>query len=272
MPTNTLIITKGHPYERGPFFALLDAVFTAAGLGEYTHVEHPAAQTLIEAGALSEYPAVLFYDMPGIGFRAEPGVVPDYAAPSEAFKRGIASATEAGTGLLFLHHAIAGWPSWPEYAELIGGRFCYTPQRLRGRPVPDSGYRHDVRHAISVVADHPVTRGVPERFEITDELYLYQVFEDSVTPLLMSDHEFTDAGFFSAAAAVVDGKLFNNDGWTHPPGSALIGWTRQAAASRVVYLQCGDAPVAYESPELRQLLGNALGWVAQPAAGGDDRG
>jgi hypothetical protein len=32
-------------------------------------------------------------------------------------------------------------------------------------------------------------------------------------------------------------------------------------ASRLVYLQCGDDPVAYANPYYRQLIGNAVRWT-----------
>jgi type 1 glutamine amidotransferase len=57
--------------------------------------------------------------------------------------------------------------------------------------------------------------------------------------------------------------MFSNDGWSHPPGSNLIGWTRTWGNSRIVYLQCGDDAVAYANPWLRRLVQNAIAWVAQ---------
>ena len=255
---NTLVITKGHPFDKGAFFAMLDAVFESAQLGDYTHVEHPAAQAVLAPEPLAAYDAVLFYDMPGIAFR--PGG-PAYEAPPEALKAHLAAATQRGIGLVFLHHAVAGWPAWPAYAELIGGRFCYTPQELRGRAVTDSGYRHAVTHEIEVLAPHPITEGVPQRFSMTDELYLFDVFDDRVEPLLRSTHTFTDEHFYSAAQAVCEGRMFSNEGWSHPPASDLVGWTRTEANSRIVYLQGGDDPVAYENEHFRRLIGNALLWV-----------
>ena len=164
--------------------------------------------------------------------------------------------------MVFLHHAIAGWPAWAEYADIIGGRFLYVPGELRGEARVDSGYRHNVEHTIRVVGDHPITAGVPAEFSITDELYLYEVFEDDVEPLLVSDYEFTDRHFYSAAKVVVEGKMSDNEGWQHPRGSNLIGWTKTAGKSRIVYLQCGDDPVAYANPHFRQLIKNAVEWVA----------
>ena len=82
-------------------------------------------------------------------------------------------------------------------------------------------------------------------------------------PLLASEHDFVAENFYSAARAVRDHRMFDNEGWAHPPGSALIGWTREVGRSRIVYLQCGDGPVAYANPQFRQLLGNAIRWVAE---------
>jgi uncharacterized protein len=95
-----------------------------------------------------------------------------------------------------------------------------------------------------------------------DELYLAPVFEDQLTPLLRSSALFTDEHFWSADRAI-RGQMFNNEGWSHPPGSNFIGWAKQALNSRLVYLQPGDGPSVYDNPHYRQLLENAIRWVAR---------
>ncbi len=254
---NILVVTKGHPFEREPFFEVFDSMPAV----NWTHVEQPAAQALFNVKQAAAYDAFVMYDMPGIGFRGDGP--PDFAVPSEDYKQGLLELVEEGHGFVFLHHAVAGWPTWDEYAEILGGRFLYMPGRLRGRNLPDSGYRHGVEHTVRVVGEHPVTAGIAPSFSITDELYLFEVFEDSVQPLLASDYEFTRDNFYSAAKAVAEGKMFDNEGWEHEPGSNLIGWAHERGKSRIVYLQCGDDPVAYASAEFRQLIKNAIGWVAE---------
>ncbi len=249
-----LVVTKGHPFEREPFFAMFDELCGQA----WTHVEHPAAEALFDVEQAERFSAFVLYDMPGIRF--EPGN-PVYVEPPESFKRGFVDLLQRGHGFVFLHHAIAGWPAWPEYADVVGGRFLYTPGTLRGQACADSGYRHAATHNVSVVRDHPVTAGLPTEFEITDELYLYEVFEDDVEPLLVSDYRFERDNFYSAAKVVLHGRMFDNDGWDHAPGSNLIGWTRTEGNSRIVYLQCGDDPVAYANPHFRKLLDNAMSWA-----------
>ena len=251
-----LLVTKGHPFDRAAFFGLFDGLPDVG----WTHVEHPAAEALFAPDEARRFDAFVCYDMPGIRFH--PDRAPDFPAPDPRLKARLESLVDEGFGFVFLHHAIAGWPAWEGYAELLGGRFLYMPGTLRGVARPDSGYRHGVTHTVRVLRDHPVTSGVPASFDITDELYLYEVFDDSVEPLLGSDHEFTAGNFYSAARVVRDQKMFDNEGWSHAPGSNLIGWTRTVGKSRIVYLQCGDDPVAYANPHFQRLLANAIHWVS----------
>lgn len=254
---NILLVTKGHPFEREPFFEVFD---TMEGV-DWTHVEQPAAQALFTVKQAAAYDAYVMYDMPGIRFT---GVgAPEFLEPDPEYQANFLELVEAGHGFVFLHHAVAGWPAWEEYAEIVGGRFLYMPGSLRGKDYPDSGYRHSVEHNVSVVAEHPVTEGLPPSFSITDELYLFEVFADSVQPLLASDYDFKRDNFYSAAKAVAEQKMFNNDGWEHEPGSNLIGWAHERGNSRIVYLQCGDDAVAYANPHFRALVRNAISWVSQ---------
>ena len=150
--------------------------------------------------------------------------------------------------------------TWPEWAEIVGGQFLYQPMASRGKELPDSGYRLDVRHTVTPVLDHPITAGI-EPFDLVDELYLAPVFEDSITPLFRSDYEFVDSNFYSASRAL-EGKLNDREGWTHPPGSNVVGWLKTYEKSPIVYLQFGDGPTAYGDEMFRRVLGNAIRWAA----------
>ncbi len=249
-----LVLTKGHPFDRAAFFEIFDSM---DGL-DWAHVEHPAAEAFYSIEQASGFGAIVAYDMPGIRF--QPGG-PVFSEPSEETKSSFLRLVERGFGFVFLHHAIAGWPTWDAYGELIGGRFLYQSAELRGRQRPDSGYRHGVTHEVRVLADHPVTAGLPASFEITDELYLYEVFDDSLEPLLASNYTFAQDNFYSAWNVVKHGRMHDRSNWDHEPGNNLIGWARTQGKSRIVYLQCGDDPVAYANPSFRQLLRNAIDWV-----------
>lgn len=254
-----LLITKGHPFSREPFFELFDQLEV-----DYTHVEQPVAWHLLRKDVMADFDCAVFYDMPGIEFL--PGG-PDFSQPDTQFKSQFLDLLASGKGMLFLHHAIAGWPGWPEYANIIGGRFLYLPGSLRGKKVLDSGYRHHVTHNVQVLdPEHPILQGLPASFSLQDELYLFEVFEQDVVPLLRSNYEFTSANFYSAAKAVKEGKMNSNQDWSHPPGSNLIGWVKRYSNSPITYLQPGDDPVTWQNPHFITLLKNAVRWTASNAA------
>ncbi len=258
-PLKLLALARGHPYEREAYAGLL------GGLDEFDvcHVEQPVAQRLLNRQAASEFDAIVCYDMPGVDFTAADA--PRLVAPDPDFKKDYLAMLDAGVGMVFMHHALAAWPAWPEYAEIIGGRFHYRPATLREKEWLDSGYCHQVTHSVSKVGSHPVTEGIPERFDITDELYLCPVFEEDVIPLLRSDFQFQDNNFYSAAHAVA-GTMNSREGWSHPPGSNLVGWVKRWGNSPIVYLQGGDDGAAMANVHFRRLVHNAVRWVSSEAA------
>ena len=255
---NVLVAVRGHPFDRVAF----DAMFLGMSGIAATMVDQPAAAQLMTPEGMTPYQALVLYDMPGLDFAAEVDR-PGYVDPEPSFRAGFAALLESGKGIVALHHALAGWPAWPFYAEQIGGAFLYRPGELRGRTCADSGYRHDVDYVAEVTAsDHPVMQGLPATFPLHDELYLAEVFADGVTPLLRARHRF-EAGGFRSAAAAMRGALNDTTGWSHPDGSDLIGWARQAGASRLVYLQPGHDFRTYDDPNYRKMVENAIRWVAK---------
>jgi type 1 glutamine amidotransferase len=249
--TNTidvLVVTGGHPFESEPFFAVFDALDGIT----WAAAEQPA----------TGHDVVVFYDMPGLRFTGgDPPV--DLVEPTAAQREVFEDLCAAGCGLVFLHHAIASWPAWEGFAELVGGRFHYQPSSLRGVPYPDSGYRFDVTHSVEVLApEHPVCAGLGQRFTLTDELYCCPILDDSVTPLMRTEFDTTDTSQFFSADLAIRGDRNSNVGWTHPRGSDLVAWTRDVDRSRLVYLQFGDGPETYANQSFRRALTNAIDWTA----------
>lgn len=247
MTIDVLVVTGGHPFEAEPFFAVFDALDDIV----WAAADEPSAG----------HDAVVFYDMPGLRFTGgEPPV--GTGAPTEAQRRVFDDLCAAGTGLVFLHHAVASWPAWEGFAEMVGARFHYQPARLAGVDYPDSGYRFDVTHRVEVLDPaHPVCAGVGAGFELTDELYCFPVLTDRVTPLMRTTFDTADAGNFFSADLAIRGRLNTSDGWNHPPGSDLVAWARDVGRSRLVYLQFGDGPAAYGDVNFRRVLGNAIAWT-----------
>jgi len=255
-PLQVLVAVRGHAFDRNDF----DAMFQAMPDVNAVMVDQPAAARLMNPAGMAGFDALVLYDMPGMDFAAAP--MPGLVDPGEAFRAGFEALLTAGVGVVALHHALAGWPAWPGYGEVLGGAFLYRAGERRGGRRMDSGYRHGVEYVAEVVDPaHPVMAGVPATFAMRDELYLAEVDVDRVTPLLRARHRFVAEGFYSAEAAM-EGRMFDNAGWAHPEGSDLIGWTRKIGASRLVYLQPGDDRETYDNPHYRRMVENAIRWVA----------
>lgn len=251
MARSLLVLSGGHPYEAGPF----DELLAALGECNITHLIHPEGGEADAADAIRAADALLFYDMAGYSFGD--GTV-TMRPPSPAFREALAARFAGGRGAVAMHHALAGWAEWPEWHHWLGGQFHYQP----GAHGPDSGYRHDITYEAHILADHPVTRGLPSSFPVTDELYLCPVDEAALTPLVRAEgFAFTAANFYSAAQAVA-GAMFSNEGWDHPPGSDCVAWESRTCPAPLVYLQFGDGPATYANPHVRRMLRQALDYTS----------
>ena len=140
---NLLVVTRGHPFERDNFFNMIDS------LGfDWSHIEHPAAQSFFKKENLKKFDAILFYDMPGLNFEEINNESKFFIKPPQEYKDDFLERLSEGKGCVFLHHSIAGWPMWNEYGNIIGGRFLYKPGNVKGKKSPDSGYRHFVNYKV----------------------------------------------------------------------------------------------------------------------------
>jgi uncharacterized protein len=255
------VVLKGHAFSRDAFEAMLRSMPGT----EPTFVDQPAAAMLLNPDAMRRFDAILFYDMPGLDFRAPVEERPAAVPPEPSLVAGFNALLVQGKGMVALHHAIAGWPAWYAYAEALGGAFLYKPGAVRGVARPDSRYAADVAYRVRRAnGEHPVLAGIPESFELVDEPYIYEVFDDGgLEPLLYRDTPIAADRFLSARQAV---RRETQTPWEgHDPApNALIGWAKAAGNSPVVYLQPGDGPATYAHPHYRTLVGNAIRWVSSP--------
>ncbi len=246
-----LAITGGHSFDRAAFSALLDALPC-----EVTWVEQPEALQWFEDGRAAGYAVSLHYDMPGVR------PVPEQ--PSRAYARELEALVDQGHGFVVLHHALASWPAWPRWAELVGGQYLYRPGVVRGVPWPDSGFRHDVQQQLTPTGPHPVLLGLDGGLDLVDETYLCPVFQEQVQPLLRSDARTDDAVHSSTAAAVAGAAGQQHAArWAHPPGCGLAAWTRTVGTSRLVYVQPGDTAATLGDARYQRLVANAVEWAGQ---------
>ena len=259
------VVVKGHAFSRDAFEAMLRAIGV-----EPTMVDQPAAATMLNPEAMRPYDAILLYDMPGMDFRAPIAERPGFVEPMAAFKRGFGALLAEGKGIVALHHAIAGWPAWPDYGEALGGRFLYKPAHVRNTERADSGYLGDIRYTARIADNaHPVLAGMPPRFALTDELYRQEILDDPTTVPLLYLHDAADHMEFHSAMRAVR-RIGDREGalWNPPPLNPTIGWAKAAGNAPLVYLQPGDSAVTYGDENYRRLLSNALRWVASPQGSG----
>ena len=253
------VAVKGHAFPRDAFEAMLRGI----GGIEPTMVDQPAAAALLNPDAMRDYDAILFYDMPGLDFGAPVKERPGFIEPDACFRAGFEALMAEGKGMVALHHAIAGWPAWPAYAEALGGTFLYKPAEIRGVERPASRYAPEVAYTVRKTANHhPVLGGLPERFDLRDELYAHEMFDDAgIEPLLYRETPVAAERFLSAMHAVR--RMPQDDMLAEaPPLDVPIAWAKAAGSSPLVYLQPGDGAEAYANPHYRRLVGNAIRWVA----------
>jgi type 1 glutamine amidotransferase len=255
-----LAITGGHRVDLPAFTAMLAAI-GADRDWVFAQAEQPAAQRWLGPDHAGRFDAILCHDLPGLALRRGTAPTPIGPHPDEA--RRWAALLEAGQGVVFLHHALAGWPAWPGWAEVLGGRYHYAPGRLRGEDWPDSGFRYARYTARVADPEHPVCAGLTE-FELNDELYCCPVFAADVVPLLRADA--APGPFRETLAEVLGPPAPGGPAWHHPAPSDLIAWAKPAGRSPVVFIQPGDGPDTFANHSFRRLLGNALDWVASARA------
>lgn len=217
-----LVVTGGHGFEREPFFAMFRDNAEIA----YTAAEHNKTNASVyERDDLFSYDAVVLYDMP--------------REITEAQKARFLSLFDKGIGLVVLHHALVSYQNWPEYEQIIGGRYQEPDPNKPGRVTDAVGWQHDVDVPVVIDAtNHPVTAGLKD-FTIHDEIYWGFRVGNDVTPLVTT---------------------------THPKSGKPLGWYRTQGNSRVVFLQLGHGKAAFANENYRKLVAQSIRWTAKQSA------
>ena len=213
-----LVVTGGHGFEREPFFEVFDSFPDI----EWREVQHPAANAMYAPDQRGTYDVVALYDM-----------TQDITDEQKAW---LVETLKEGKGLLVLHHAIASYQGWPEYAKIIGARYFLSPQEIEGKTWPRSTFRDDVTYTVEIAdPEHPIAKGLQD-FTIKDEAYGGFWVSPEVHPLLKVHHQ--DCG-------------------------EIVGWTKEYGKTRVAYLMNGHGASAYRDQNYRTLVHRALLWVGK---------
>ncbi len=212
-----LIVTGGHGFEREPFFAMFKSMEGVT----FQEVEHPKAHALWKPDAAKHYDVMVLYDM--------------WGNISDEAKADFVNLLKQGKGIVALHHSLASYPNWDEFAKIIGGKFRLQKTVVNGVEKAPSTFKHGVKFTVHIAdPNHPITQGMKD-FEIVDETYGDFDVSPNVIPLLTTDE---------------------------PTSGKTIGWYHTYGKSRVVYLQLGHDHTAYENPNYRRLVAQAMRWTA----------
>lgn len=214
-----LVVTGGHGFEGEPFFKMFE---DNPGI-TFTKAEHSKTNaSAYERDDLFSYDTVVLYDMP--------------REITDAQKARFLSLFDKGIGLVVLHHALVSYQTWPEYEEIIGGRYQEPDPKKPGKVTEQIGWQHDVEVPVTIVAtNHPVTAGLKD-FTIHDELYWGFRVRSDVTPLIST---------------------------THPKSGKPLGWYRAQGNSRVVFIQLGHGKEAFTNESYRKLVAQSIRWTSK---------
>lgn len=216
-PIRVLVITGGHDYKAEQFNEMLES------LGKnitYIVAELPGAYDMFLPENRSKYDVLVFYHM--------------YQEITDEQASALVACIKEGKPLVALHHSICAYDNWPEYWNIIGGKYFHKPTTFNGKEYQACSYIHDLHFKVRVSdPENPVTKGIND-FEIFDETYKGFYVEGGVTPLLTTDE---------------------------PSSGPVIGWTKMYGKARVVTLQSGHDVPTFENPNFRKLLKQSIEWA-----------
>lgn len=216
-PIRVLVITGGHDYNKEEFSSMLRSLEP-----EITCLiaELPAAYDMFLPQNRDKYDVLVFYHM-------WQTITPEQA-------KSLSECIRNGKPLIALHHSICAYDDWPEYWDIIGGKYFHKETSYKGKTYQPCSYIHDIHFNIKIASpDHPVTKGISE-FPVFDETYKGYYVDESVMPLLITDE---------------------------PSSTPVIGWVKTYGSSKIVVLQSGHDVATFQNPDFRKLLRQSIDWV-----------
>ena len=187
----------------------------------YSKATVPRDMDLLAPGLEKQYDLLFTYDMN------------NFPAITDAQRERFAALIESGMPLIVMHHSLCGHSNWQQYREMIGGGYVRWATEIDGRAYPASSYKYDLEMNIQVMdREHPITRGI-EDFTIIDEGYKDMYIREGIHLLLKTDH---------------------------PDATPEVAWTTKYGKGIIFAIALGHDNKAYENPNLRRILHQAIQW------------
>lgn len=147
----------------------------------------------------------------------------------------LAFVRDDGKGFVGAHSGATAFFSWPEFGDMLGGRFDEHPW--------------GITEATVVVEDEqfPAMRGFPARSVRTDEHYQLKDFSRDKLRVLAR----LDPGSIDLKAPLVH----------RTDGDFPVAWAKSYGAGRVFYSTLGHAVETWDDPVVQQMYFEAIRWA-----------
>lgn len=142
----------------------------------------------------------------------------------------LAYVRDDGKGLVAAHTALTAFDSWPEFGELLGGRYDGHPWHAPGTVINEG-------------ADFPATRHFPSTFVIADEFYQAKAFSPNARVLLRLD----------VSKMPPHAELRNRD--------FPLAWAKSYGKGRVFYSSFAHDAATWDNRDVALMYLEALKWV-----------
>jgi uncharacterized protein len=152
----------------------------------------------------------------------------------------LAFVRDDGKGFVAAHTALTAFEGWPEFGELLGGRYDGHPWNTAAGTIVNDG------------RDFPATAHFPPSFPFTDEFYQASSFAPDKSRVLLR----LDVA-----------KMPPNDGYHGKDGSMPLVWAKNYGKGRVFYSSLGHAANTWDDRDVQQMYFEALKWALGMTAG-----
>jgi len=136
-----------------------------------------------------------------------------------------------GKGFVAAHVALTAFEGWPEFGDLIGGRYDDHPWNTAGGTI------------INEDPSFPATKHFPATFPFVDEFYQARAFSRDARVLLRLD----------TSKMPANPQLRNMD--------FPLAWAKTYGKGRVFYSSLGHAPETWDNRNVAQMYFEAIKWA-----------
>jgi type 1 glutamine amidotransferase len=141
---------------------------------------------------------------------------------------------DEGKGFVAAHTALTAFDSWPEFGDLLGGRYDDHPWNVASGTV------------INEDPSFPATKHFPPTFTLVDEFYQPKAFSRERTRVLLR---------LDVAAMPPNPQLRRTD------GDFPLAWARMYGKGRVFYSSLGHAAETWDQRDVALMYFEALKWA-----------